>query len=199
MTPPADVRAGDDRRDLLFDDLSIPTVQRLMSVRSESGGRFAVRFPAYEHVKFVAVLRGRFDLQIEGETMPSRLRRGDCYVLADGRPYRISNAKVAEQDAAALYAADRTADGVVRWGEGPIDTITIGARAMFFPSGAEHLGDKLPPFVRIPAEAAEADRFRALLALLCGEVEGAPGADIAVDRYVGLLLVEASRYLLRNG
>ena len=198
MDPPVDARLGGDRRELLFETLSVPTVQQLMWVRSESGGRFALRFPRYDHVKFVAVLRGRFDLQIE-EEVPSRLRRGDCYMLTDGRPYRIFNADIAEQDAAALYAADRAADGVVRWGDGPIDTVTIGARATFSPSGSECLRQILPPFVRIPAGAAEAGPFRALLTLLCGEVEAAPGASFATDRYVGLLLVEALRYLLRSG
>ncbi|MDB5578564.1 MAG: AraC family transcriptional regulator [Bradyrhizobium sp.] len=158
-----------------------------------------MRFPAYEHVKFIAVLRGRFDLLIEGEARSSRLRRGDCYMLTSGRPYRIFNAPVPERDAATLYAADRAADSVVRWGEGVVDTVTVGARASFFPVGVAYLRDRLPPFVRIPAAATEAARFRALLELLCGEVEGGPGTTFAADRYVGLLLVEALRYLVRNG
>jgi len=199
MTPPVAAPARGDRRDALSDMLSIPVVQQSMSVRSESGGRFAVRFPAYDHVKFVAVLRGHFDLHIEGDARPSRLLRGDCYLLTSGRPYRIFNAPVPETDAAMLYTADRAVDGVVRWGEGPVDTVTIGARASFFPVGAASLRDRLPPFVQLPAATEETVRFRMFLELLCGEAEGVPGATFAADRYVGLLLIEALRYLVRNG
>jgi len=61
----------------LLDVLSSPIVQGLMSVRSESSGPFAVVFRAYEHAKFVAVLRGRFDLQIEA---PGAAFAADRYV-----------------------------------------------------------------------------------------------------------------------
>jgi len=88
----------------LLDSLSVPIVQRIMSVRSESTGPYALQFRAYEHAKFVAVLRGRFDLQLERESRPTRLRRGDCYMLTNGRPYCVFNASVPETDATTLFS-----------------------------------------------------------------------------------------------
>ena len=170
-----------------------------MSVRSESSGRFAVMFRAYDHVKFVAVLRGRFDLQIENGTPPTRVRRGDCYMLTNGRPYRIFNADVPETDAGTLFSADRRMDGVVRWGDGVADTVTVGSRVIFNPVGAAWLRDRLPPLIHIPAGTTEAARFRAVLNLLYGEPEGAQGAAVAADKYIGILLVQVLRRLFDGG
>jgi hypothetical protein len=180
----------------LLDVLSVPIVQGLMSVRSESSGPFAVVFRTYEHAKFVAVLRGRFDLQIEGAPTPTRVRRGDCYMLTNGMSYRIFNANVPETDAATLYSADRRMAGTVRWGDGVADTVTVGSRVIFSPEGTARIRERLPPLIRIPAGTAEAVRFRAILTLLCGDPEGAPGAAFAADRYVGILLVQVVRHLL---
>jgi hypothetical protein len=176
--------------DPLIDILSVPIVQKLMSVRSESSGPYAVRFPVYEHAKFVALLAGRFDLQIEGDANLTSIGKGDCYMLTDGRAYRIFNAKVPAADAATVYSADRGIDGVVRWGSGVVDTVTIGSRAVLNAQGAAWVSSRLPPLIHIPAGTPEAARFCAILNLLCGESEA-----FAADRYVGILLVQVLRHL----
>jgi hypothetical protein len=182
--------------DALATELSVPTVQRAVSVRSESSGPFAVAFKPYEHAKFVSVLRGGFDLQLEGDSTPTRLRPGDCYVLADGRPYRIFNADVPDTDAGTLFSANRGADGIVRWGHGVVDTVTIGSRVLFNPEGVAWLRERLPPLALLPAGVPEAVRFRAILTLLGTDPENAPGATFAADRYVGILLVQVLRHKL---
>jgi hypothetical protein len=180
----------------LRDILSVPIVRKMLSVRSESSGPYAVCFRAYSHAKFVAVLRGRFELQLAGETTATSLQQGDCFMLTTGRAYRIFNADVPETDATTLYAADRRIDGVVRWGAGVMDTVTIGGRAIFNSAGIDWLRSRLPPFVRLPAGTVEAECFRAILTLLCGDPEGALGAEFAADRFVGILLVQVLRQLL---
>jgi hypothetical protein len=174
---------------------SAPIVQRIMSVRSESGGPYALAFKAYEHAKFVSVLRGHFDLQIEGHAAPSRVREGDCYLLADGRPYRIFNAEVPETEAGAHFSAHRGADGIVRWGREAVDTVVIGSRVTFNSAGMTWLRDRLPPLVHLPAQTAEATGFRKILALLGSEPETALGSAAIADRCVGILLVQTMRYL----
>jgi hypothetical protein len=181
--------------DPLIDIQSVPIVQKLMSVRSECSGSYAVQFSAYEHVKFVALLHGRFDLQIESDANPTSVGTGDCYMLTDGRAYRIFNANVSAADAATLYSADRGVDGVVRWGVGVVDTVTIGTRAVLNAQGEAWVRCRLPPLIHIPAGTAEAARFCAILNLLCGESEAALGATFAADRYVGILLVQVLRHL----
>lgn len=182
--------------DALAAQLSVPTVQRALSVRSESSGPFAVAFKPYEHAKFVSVLRGEFELQLERDATPTRLRPGDCYLLADGRPYRIFNADIPDTDAGTLFSANRGADGIVRWGHGVIDTVTIGSRILFDPEGAAWLRERLPPLVLLPAGTPEAVRFHAILSLLGTDPENAPGAAFAADRYIGILLVQVLRHIL---
>jgi hypothetical protein len=181
--------------DLLIDILPVPIVEKLMTVRSESSGPYAVRFPAYEHVKFVALLHGQFDLQIDGDANPASVRQGDCYMLTDGQPYRIFNANVPAVDAATLYSKDRGEVGVVRWGVGVVDTVTIGSRAALNALGTAWVRRTLPAFIHIPTGTAEAARFCAILKLLCGESEAALGASFAADRYVGILLGQVLRHL----
>jgi hypothetical protein len=43
--------------DSLLDLLPTLTLQELLSVRFESSGPYVIRFPAYEHVKLIAILR----------------------------------------------------------------------------------------------------------------------------------------------
>ena len=166
-----------------------------MSVRTESSGPFSVAFRAYEHAKFVAVLRGSFKLHMDGESLPTLVRRGDCYALTRGGAYCIFNADMPDSDAAALFSSNRQPDGVVRWGDGTADTVTVGSRVVFNPEGLAWLRDRLPPFIRIPAGGVEATRFRAILALLYGDPSNALGATFAADRSVGLLLVQLLRHL----
>jgi hypothetical protein len=179
----------------LLDIPSAPIVQSLLSVRAESSGPFSVAFRAYEHAKFVAVLRGRFKLQLEGEPLPTLLRRGDCYALTRGSAYRIYNADVPDSDAAELFSTSRESDGVVRWGDATADTVTVGSRIVFSREGLAWLRDRLPPFIRIPAGTDEARRLRAILTLLHGDPADAFGANFAAERYVGLLLVQVLRLL----
>jgi hypothetical protein len=194
LTAFADTPVTSSRWRRLFDLPSVPIVQNVMCVRSESSGPYAVAFRAFEHAKFVAVLRGGFDLQVEGEARAARLRQGDCYMLTSGRPYRIFNADVPVTDAATLYTSNRRPDGVVRWGNGNADTVTLGSRAMFNRAGAASLRAALPPCIRLPAGTLEAERFCAVLTLLGGEYQEAPGATFAADRYIGILLVQALRH-----
>jgi hypothetical protein len=179
----------------LVDIPSAHLVHSLLSVRAESSGPFSVAFRAYEHAKFVAVLRGRFKLQLESEPLPTLLRRGDCYALTRGCAYRIYNADVPDSDAAKLFSTFRESDGVVRWGDGTVDTVTVGSRVVFTREGLAWLRHWLPPFVRIPAGTAEARRLRAILTLLHGDPTEALGANFAAERYVGLLLVQVLRHL----
>jgi hypothetical protein len=102
---------------------------------------------------------------------------------------------VPDSDAAELFSIPRGSDGVVRWGDGSADTVTVGSRVVFTREGLPWIRERLPPFVRIPAGTAEAARFRAILTLLHADPTDALGADFAAERYVGILLIQAIRYL----
>jgi hypothetical protein len=73
--------------DPLSDVFSLLKVQSVLSARLECAGPWALRFPAYRHMKFGGVIEGSRWLWIEGDMQPVRLQAGDFYLLTDGRPY----------------------------------------------------------------------------------------------------------------
>jgi len=181
--------------DPLSDIFTMLAVNRVIPLRFESSGPYAMRFEGYEHIKFGAVLSGGFSLWVDGEPAPIRLDAGDCYLLTDGRPYRTFNADDApEVDGTAFFIANRDAAGVVRLGDGPPDKVVIGGRFTFEREGAAWLREALPPVIHITARAPEAAPLRATLSLLRGEAGGgAPGEAVVIDRLADILLVQAIR------
>lgn len=180
--------------DPLSDILTMLTVSRAVPLRFESSGRYAMRFTSYEHLKIGAVLSGHMRLRVEG--WPAlHLQAGDCYLLTDGRPYRTDNGEdVDEFDGTAFFAAHRSADGVVRLGEGPPDKVVIAGRFIFDHVGVGWLREALPPAIHVKAGTPEAAPLRDTLALLAREAGGgAPGEAVVVGRLADILLVQAIR------
>lgn len=186
--------------DPLSDILTNLAVSRATPLRFESTGPYALRFGSYEHVKFGAVLSGRFNLRIDGQDEAIGLGAGDCYLLTDGQPYRTWNSEEAqEEDGTAFFSAHRDAAGVVRLGEAPPDKVVIGGRFTFDIEGAAWLRQALPPVIHIQAGAPEAAALRATLELLRQEAGmTAPGEAVIVDRLADILLVQAIRAHLAN-
>jgi AraC-like DNA-binding protein len=181
--------------DPLSDILATLVVNRVVPLRFESRGPYAMRFAGYEHIKFGAVIAGGFSLRLESEPAPIRLEAGDCYLLTDGRPYRTFNREnEPEIDGTAFFEAARDADGVVRFGQGPPDKVVIGGRFVFDREGTAWLRAALPHLIHIKAGAPQAAPLRATLTLLGAETgAGAPGEAVIVDRLADILLVQAIR------
>ncbi len=188
--------------DPLSDSLTMFTVQKVATIRFESSGPYALRFGAYDHIKFGAVLTGHLRLWVEGNPVPLELGPGDCYLLTDGLPYRTSNSDEApELDGNGFFAGARGEDGVIRLGDGPPDKIVIGGRFVFDEQGAAWLREALPPMIHIKASSPAAGPLAATLALLGREAGGgAPGENVVVDRLADILLVQALRaHLAEHG
>lgn len=181
--------------DPLSDILTMFTVSRAVPIRFESSGPYAMRFGPYEHVKFIAVLTGHFNLLVEGRRDPIRLKAGDCYFQTDGRPYRTYNSTDAvEFDGTAYFVENRSVEGVVRLGEGPPDKVVIGGCFALDEEGVSWLREALPPVIHIKAGAPEAEALHDILRLFSREVGGgAPGEGVIIDRLADILLVEAIR------
>lgn len=183
------------RMDPLSDILTMFTVQKVATIRFESAGPYALRFGAYDHVKFGAVLTGQLRLWVQDNPVPLELGPGDCYLLTDGLPYRTSNSDdAAELDGNDFFAGARGEDGIVRLGDGPPDKIVIGGRFVFDQEGVAWLREALPPMIQIRATSPAAAALRDTLRLLGAEAGGgAPGESVIVDRLADILLVQALR------
>lgn len=197
------MRSSQSKIDPLSEVLTTFTLQRVVSARFEAAEPFALRMPAYDHVKIGAAINGAFDLQIVGSSEVVRIEQGDCYLLTDGRAYRTSSVSadpLDDIDAAGLFAANKGADGVVRWGSGLAMTIVIGARFVFDTIGLEWLRSSVPNLIHIAAHMPAAAPIRATLALLAAEaVDAGPGQGLISERLSDVLLVQALRAHLQSG
>lgn len=187
-------------RDPLSDILLAGRISGAIPVRFESRGGYAMRFPAFRHLKFGAVLSGSMELHPQNGP-PLHLGPGDVYLLTDGAPYVSRTGDHPEMDGQAYFASHRDLDGVVRFGAGPPEKVTIGGRFTFDEIGAEWIRRALPPAIRIPASSPFAAPMRTTLSLLVEETNaGAAGESLIVTRLADILLVQALRaYLAMNG
>jgi Cupin len=182
-----------DLVDPLSDILTMLTAQTVTQLRFESRGPYAMRFGAYEHLKFGAVLSGRFCLRLDSWAEPVEFEAGDCYLLTDGQPFRTFNGEAPEIDGLAYLEANRGPGGVVRLGENPPDKVVIVGQFRFDPEVVGWLRSALPPMIHIKADAPQAAPLRTTLSLLDAESRGALGESVIIDRIADILLVQALR------
>jgi AraC-like DNA-binding protein len=180
-------------RDPLSDILTAMRVTNVLPVRFESSGGYAMRFPAFEHLKFGAVLSGALEI-CPGNQPPLRLGPGDCYLLTAGLPYVSRTADVAVIDGARYFQEHREPSGRVRFGSAQPEKVVIGGRFTFDAVGAQWLRAALPSAIHIPADAPPARPLRATLELLQHEFgSDAVGEELVVRRLADILLVQALR------
>jgi hypothetical protein len=96
------------RLDPLSDVLSLLKLRSYMSGGLDMGGDWSIQFAAYDGIKFQSVVSGECWLAVEGIREPARIRAGECFLLASGKPFRIAGNLAAEPiDAETLLPAVR--------------------------------------------------------------------------------------------
>ena len=188
-----------DRPDLpsdpLSDVLALLQVRSGAALRMTAGGPWALRFPAYPYLKFIAQLRGVLFVQVEGDAHPYRLEAGDCLLMRSGRPYvAATDLTLPAQDGPAHFTALR--GGAARWGDpDAADGMEmIAGRFEFDVSQRDLLEQMVPPELHIPRGSQAAPALRALLDLY-GKEADAPdaGARVVTDGLARIALVQALR------
>jgi AraC-like DNA-binding protein len=184
--------------DPFSDVLALLNPKGFLSARLAAGGDWALRFNGYEGVKFNAVLQGRCWLAVEGVEHPVALQAGDCYLLTDGRHYRLASDLALPTEEAAPYFA-RATGGVAQVGD-TADVMLMGGRFAFDEAHAAMLLDALPPVVHVPAASAHAGVIQWVLARLADEVsQPAMGATLMADHLAHILFVQALRAHAASG
>jgi AraC-like DNA-binding protein len=180
--------------DPLSDVLSLLNTDGALSVRLEAGGVWAMRFAAFRHLKFGAVLSGACWIAVDGADAPVHLRQGDCYLIANGLPYRISGDLDTEPaDGNALFAA-AGADRILRYGTEDPTTVVIGGSITFDELNARLLLDALPPLVTVRGSTDPASVLSSALELLAYETAAPrPGAALMTGHLARILFVQALR------
>lgn len=187
--------------DPLADVLALLRARGMLSARIEAAGSWALRFPAYRHLKFGSVIEGPRWLWEDGGEAPLRLEPGDFYLLASGRPYCFASHPGAPvQDGPATMAAHCGADGVVRFGDGEPRTVGAGGRFSFDDSAGALLLDLLPPVTVLRGAAPEAKPLRAVVEMIGDETAAwRMGAAAAAGSLANIALVGMLRAVLTTG
>ncbi len=163
--------------DPLSDVLTLLNVGSALSSRFEAGGRWALRFRSYRHIKIGAITSGACWLTIDG-TPALRLSTGDCYLLTGGRPYEVAgDLDVEAEDGHAVYL-DAPNIRNVRYGTTPDaePTVIIGG-SITLDDMTALMHQQATRRWTVAGLAAEVDMSRSSFALRFKTLVGLPPLD----------------------
>jgi AraC-like DNA-binding protein len=185
--------------DPLADVFGLLDVRSAKCARLEADAPWAVAFGGYRHVKLGAVLRGECVISVDGVAGERRLGPGDCYLLGNGRPYRLASGSGVRAIPSAEVFAGFVPGTVVRVGEGR-DATVVGCEFEFDAANAAVLTDVLPALVHVPADSPHAGAIRTALQML-GPETAAPGlaSSVITERLAHILLIQVLRAHIAEG
>lgn len=181
--------------DPLSDVFNLLKIESVLSARLEGEGPWALRFPAYRHIKFGGVIEGARWLWIEGSSERVKLDAGDFYLLTDGRPYCFaSDLKAPVQDGNQIMVDHLCEDGIVRFGTGTPTTAGAGGRFVFDEEMSGWLLELLPALIVIRSNLPQARALQPVLDLIRLETEAVrPGAATVAASLASIVLVNILR------
>ncbi|MGY2172769.1 AraC family transcriptional regulator [Pseudomonas gingeri] len=185
--------------DPFSDILKLARAESLVTGGFTAGGRWALRFPAPDNIKFFAVIKGSCWVTLEGDESPTLFRTGDVGLLSAKRAFVLaSDPGVEPTDAMSVFSGPGKSH--VPIGEGD-DFAHIGGHVLLDPVSGRLLRQVLPPWIHVPAAAPEAASFRGLLDQLVQErLTPKPGAQLASAHLAQLLFIQILRaHLETNG
>ena len=177
--------------DTLSDVVALLKSHRSYFAGLKAGGDWALDFPPPEGIKFNAVVEGKCWLEVEGMPVPMPLSEGDCFLLTQNRPWRLSsNLALEGVDARTVYRD--AVGGIARLGE-TVDLFLIGGR-FSYGDDARLLLEGLPPVVRISARSEQASVLRWCLDRLAREYASPmQGAALMTEHLAQMMLVQILR------
>lgn len=185
-------------QDPFSDVLALMSTKSVVSGGFVAGGRWAIRFPPPDKIKFFVTVRGECWIDVEGEGGPIRFRQGDVFLLSAARPFVISSDLDCEPvDAATLFAYGETR--MVRVGEGD-EFLFLGGHVQLESASGRLLMDHLPPAIHVRAGTEEATTLQWLIDQLVHEHgSDRPGSDFAAAQIAQLMFLQVLRAHLGNG
>jgi uncharacterized cupin superfamily protein len=159
--------------DPFSDILKLANARSVVSGGFTAGGRWAIRFPAPDKIKFFAIVKGRCWLCIDGEGTPVRVEAGDVFLLSAQRSFVLAGDLAAVPlDAASLFTG--AVSRIAKLGDGG-DCVQIGGHVRLDAASGSLLADVLPPLIHVRAASPQATVLRWLLDQLVRdrlEIEG---------------------------
>jgi Cupin len=153
--------------DPFSDILKLANAQSVMSGGFTAGGSWAIRFPAFDKLKFSALIRGSCWLLIEGVQGPVRVEAGDVTLLSVQRSFVLASDLAAIPIEASSVFSPHVSE-VVNLGGGE-ECLQIGGFVRLDPASGGLLADVLPPLIHVRAASPHAPVLRWLLDQLVNE------------------------------
>ena len=178
--------------DPFSDILRLANAESVVSGGFTAGGSWAIRFPAFDKLKFSALIRGACRLLVDGEERPVRIEAGDVILLSVWRSFVLgSDLDLVPVEAASVFS--HHVGEVVRLGGGD-ECLQIGGFIRLDPASGGLLSDVLPPLIHVRAASPRATVLRWLLDQLVHErVAELPGASLASAQLAQLLFIQILR------
>jgi AraC-like DNA-binding protein len=178
--------------DPFSDILKLANARSVVSGGFTAGGRWAIRFPAPDKIKFFAIVKGRCWLCIDGEGTPVRVEAGDVFLLSAQRSFVLAGDLAAVPlDAASLFTG--AVSRIAKLGDGG-DCVQIGGHVRLDAASGSLLADVLPPLIHVRAASPQATVLRWLLDQLVRErAAELPGASVASTQLAQLMFVQILR------
>jgi len=182
--------------DPFSDVLALADARSVVSGGFTAGGRWALRFPVPEKVKFFGVVKGDCWLRVHGARAPVRLEAGDVFL-----PWQVSYVLASDLTAPQLDAREVFPPGgstVAKLGDGESCTV-LGGHVKMNAVGGAVLADVLPPLMHVRAGSRHATVMHWILEQLAGErATPLPGASIASAQLAQLMFLHILRAQLET-
>jgi len=180
--------------DPFSDVLALADARSVVSGGFTAGGRWAIRFPVPDKIKFFGVVKGGCWLRMDGAESPVRLEAGDVFL-----PWQI--AFVLADDLAAPTVDARAvfnASTIAKLGDGK-SCFVIGGHVKADVVGSAILSEVLPPLIHVRAGSHQATVLHWLLEQLAIErARNLPGASVASAQLAHLMFLHILRAHLDN-
>lgn len=185
--------------DPFSDILKLANAQSVVSGGFSAGGSWAIRFPAFDKLKFSALVKGHCWLMIDAQEGPVRAEAGDVFLLSGRQSFILaSDLGAVPIEAAAVFSPN--VNKVARLGNGD-DCLQIGGFVRLDPASGGFLADVLPPLIHVRAASPQAAILQWLLGQLVRE-QGAdlPGSSLVSSQLAQLIFVHILRaYMEESG
>jgi len=178
--------------DPFSDILKFANAETVVSGGFTAGGRWAIRFPEMEKVKFSAIVRGDCWLSIKGEELSVHAETGDVLLLSTQHSFVLTNDLQSNPvDAASLFT--HNASTIAKLGEGD-EFFQIGGFVRLDSVSGGLLADVLPPLIHVTASSTQATVLHWLVNQLVHEQAAErPGSTLVSAQLAQLIFVQLVR------
>ena len=156
------------------------------------------RIAPSELAHFGMVSRGNCWLSVEGIAEPMPLTGGDCFLLAPGSAYTLSDDP--RTRAKSFCEVARPDGNVIHYGGGGASTTIISGFLSFDKPSLKPVTQLLPSLILIKADQARTLALHTTLQLIASEMaEQAPGSEVAAGRLAEVLFIQTIRTHIASG